>query len=101
MLRVLDRAVPRVLARDAPGELVQVRLADDDRTGGHETLDGGGRARGDVVGVDAGAVRRADACGVEEVLHEQSLAVQQARRRRGRLDVGDHGIPGVGHEAVR
>ena len=39
MRRVLDGSVPRVLARHAPGELVQVRLADDDRSGGDEPLD--------------------------------------------------------------
>ena len=33
MRRVVHRPVPRVLARHAPRELVQVRLADDDRTG--------------------------------------------------------------------
>ena len=94
---VLHRAVPGVLARDAPRELVQVRLADDDRARGDESLDGRRGAVGHVIGVDVRAVGRADAGGVDQVLDEQRPPVQRPRHARPRLDVGDHRVPGVSH----
>ena len=95
--RVLDGAVPVVLARHAPGELVQVRLADDDGTGGNEPLDRGRGARRDVVGVDARAVGRANARGVDQVLDEESAPVQRPRQRSGRLDGRDDRVVRVAH----
>ena len=79
--RVLDRAVPGVLARDAPRELVQIRLADDDCSCVDEGLHGGGSAIGHVVCVDLRAVRRADSGGVEQILDEERLPREWARFR--------------------
>ena len=98
MRRVLHRPVPRVLARHAPGELVQVRLADDDGARADEALDRRRRPRRHVVGVDLRAVGRADPRGVDQVLDEQALPVQRPRPRRLRLDLGDDRVPVVGHE---
>jgi hypothetical protein len=70
----------RVLGRDAVGELVQVRLADDAVAGGFETRDGLRGPVGDVVGEEDRAVGRRQAGGVEEVLDCQRGA---GRRRLG------------------
>ncbi len=67
---IVHRPVPRVLARHTPRELVQVRLADDDRTGVDEPLHGRCGPRRHVVGVDLRAVRRADARRVDQILDE-------------------------------
>ena len=95
--RVLHRPVPRVLARHAPRELVQVRLADDDGARAHEPLDRRCGARRHVVRVDLRAVRRADAGGVDQVLDEQALAVQRAGQRLARLDLRDDRVVVVAH----
>ena len=94
---VLHRPVAGVLARDAPRELVQVRLADDDGARRHEALHRGRAARRHVIRVDLRAVGRADPGGVDQILDEQPRAVQRSGPRRLRLDLGDDRVPGVGH----
>ena len=79
MCWVLHRPVPGVLARDAPRELVQVRLADDDGAGRHEALHRGRGSGRHVIRVDLRAVGGADPGGVDQVLDEQPLAVQRSR----------------------
>src|SRR5207302_1300492 len=72
---------------------VQVRLADDDRSGVDEALHRRRGPLGYVVGVDLRAVRRAHARRVDQVLDEEPLAVQRARERLTRPDLRDNGGP--------
>ncbi len=95
--RVLHGAVPVVLARHPPGELVQVRLADDDRPRGDEPLHRRGRLHGHMVGVDLRAVGRADPGGVDQVLDEQPPPVQRAGPRRRGLHLGDDRVVRIAH----
>ena len=81
MRRVVARPVPLALAEDAPRELGQVRLADEDGARVEEALDRRRVPLGDVIGVEARAVRRADAGGVEEVLDRERPARRAARAR--------------------
>ena len=80
--RVADGAVERVLARHAPGELVQVGLADDHGAGVDEPLDGGRRPRRDVLTEQRRAVRRAHPRGVEEVLGRERDARERPEPAR-------------------
>ena len=93
------RPVPLALAEDAPGELGQVRLADDDRAGVDEALHGLGVPLRDVVRVETGSVGRADPGRVEEVLDRE----RPARKRPGAgfagLDSRDERVPLVVHVA--
>ena len=86
--RVDDVAEVRVLARHAPGELVGVGLADDDRALGLERRDGRRGATRDVVGEDRRRVGRPHARGVDEVLDEQRHARQAARHPGARPGQG-------------
>ena len=84
MRGVVARSVPLAVAEHAPRELGQVRLADHDRTGVEQTLDGDRGAIGNVLGIEARAVRRAHAGGVEEILDRE----RPARERPGRRPPG-------------
>ena len=96
---VVAGAVPLVLAEHAPGELGQVRLADDDGAGVDEPLNGGRVALGHVVGIDPRAVRRTDAGRVEEVLDgERPPRERPGPRPSPGSDARDEGVPAiVGH----
>ncbi len=85
--RVVAHAVPLVVPEHAPGELREVRLAHEHRPGVEQPLRGDRRPRRNVVGVDARAVGRADARGVEEILDGErptgqrpGLSARRARR---------------------
>ena len=99
MERVVHRAVPRVRAEHAPGELGQVALADDDRAGVEHTLHDACVPGRNVVGVDPRAVRRADAGRVDQILDEQrppgERPVGGAAQRL--VEPGDRGVEGVDH----
>src|SRR3954454_21556172 len=97
MRGILHGAVPGVLARHAPRELVQVRLADDAGARLDQALDRACSPLGHVVSVDAGPVRRPNARGVDQVLHEEPLPAQRSWSRRSSLDLGDERVPVVGH----
>jgi hypothetical protein len=73
----------RVLGRDAVGELVQVRLADDGVARGLERRDRRCSLCRDVLGEDRGAVGRPQPGRVEEVLDREPDALGR------RLDLGD------------
>ena len=75
----MARAVPLALAEDAPRELGQMRLADEDGAGVEQALNGGRVPLGDVVGVEARAVRRANPGRVEEILDRERLPRERAR----------------------
>ena len=99
MERVVNGAVPRVDAENAPGELGQVGLADDDGAGVERALDDR-RVRGrDVVAVDARAVGRPDPGGVDQVLDEQRAPCERpvggAEQRL--VEPGDRGVEGIVH----
>ena len=87
--RVLHGAVPGVLARDAPRELVQVRLADERRARVEQALHRRRRALRDVIGVDRRAVGGADPCRVDQVLHREPAAGERAFARGARLERRD------------
>ena len=76
-----DGAVGAVARGHAPGELVQVGLAEHDRAGVDQAAHARGRAHRDVVAEDPRAVGRAHARRVEDVLDEQ----RHAGERPGRL----------------
>ena len=76
--RVADRPVERVLARHAPGELVQVRLADDHGAGIDEALHRAGRRDRHVIAEERRAVGRAHACRVQEILRRERDAGEPA-----------------------
>ena len=100
--RVADGAVERVLARDAPGELVQVGLADDHRAGVDDALHRARAARGHVLAEDPRPVGGAQTRRVEEILGrerhagerpEPALAAQRAGVEQRALAVdGDEGV---------
>ena len=79
--RVDGVAVERVLATDAPGELVEVGLAHDDRALRLERRHGGRAALGYVV-ANRRAVGPSHARGVDEVLDEHRDAGQRAAHAR-------------------
>ena len=103
--RVAHGAVPRVVAEHAPGELDEVRLAEDGRARVEHAVDDARVALGDVVAVDPRAVGRPDPGGVDQVLDEQ----RAPRERPGRalppqrlVEPGDPGVPRVGlHRGAR
>ena len=103
MERVVDGAVPRVDAEHAPGELGQVGLADDDRTGVERSLDDGRVGGRDVVAVDARAVGRADPGRVDQVLDEQRAPGERpfggAEQRL--VEPGDRGVVRVGEARLQ
>ena len=80
-----DGAIGAVARRHAPGELVQVGLAEHDRPGVHEPPDARRRMHGHVVAEDARAVGRAHARGVEDVLDQQRHARQRPERHVPRM----------------
>src|SRR4051812_8983454 len=98
MQRVVHGAVPRVDPEDAPRELGQVGLAYDDRAGVERSLDDGRMSGGNMVAVDARAVRRPDPGGVDQVLDEQRAPregpVGGAEQRL--VEARDRGVGGVG-----
>src|SRR6185312_15914527 len=67
MSRVETRSVELVRPEDAPRELGQVRLADDDRAGVDQALDHRRGAARDVIAIQTRAVRRPDTGRVDEV----------------------------------
>ena len=69
--RIRHEAEVRVQRRDAVGELVQVRLADDRVASVLEEAHRLGRPVGHVVGEEDGAVGRRQAGGVEQVLDRE------------------------------
>ena len=75
-----DGAVGAVARRHAPGELVQVGLAEHDRAGVEQPPHARRRAHRDVVAEDARAVGRAHARRVEDVLDEQRHACERPGR---------------------
>ena len=87
-----------VLARRPPGELVQVRLADHDRTGLLEQGDRLRRAGRDMVSEDRRPVSRPHSRCVEEVLDEH----RNARQRPGHagLRPPDRLLPAIGEQRV-
>ena len=76
---IADGPVEGVLARDAPGELVQVRLADDHGAGVDDPLHRARGARRHVVAEQRRAVGRAHARGVEQVLGRERNAGERAQ----------------------
>ena len=80
---IADGAVEGVLARHAPGELVQVRLADDHGTGVGESLHGARGTRRDVLAEERRAVGRAHPGGVEQVLGRERHARRAPRAGPG------------------
>ena len=78
VVRVAGRAERRVLGRRAHGELVEVRLADDDGAGGAQALDDGGVVRRPPAVEDLRRAGRRDAAGAEVVLEGDGHAGQRA-----------------------
>ena len=75
-----DGAVGAVARGHAPGELVQIGLAEHDRAGVEQPAHARRRAHRDVVTEDPRAVGRAHARRVEDVLDEQRHAGQRPER---------------------
>src|SRR6185503_10627992 len=100
--RVVHGAVPLVRSEHAPGELGEVRLADDGGAGIEHALDDARVTRRHVVGVDARAVGRPDACRVDQVLHEHRPSGQRSGIGSSQrlVEPGDPGVERVGHEGM-
>ena len=77
---VVAHAEQLVVAEHAPGELRQVRLADDHGTRVERALDDGRVRLRHVIGEQARAVRRAHARDVDQVLHRRACAPRAGRR---------------------
>ena len=98
MRRIVARAVPLARAEHAPGELGQMCLADDDGACRNGPVDDDRIPLGHVVGIQSRPVRRADACGVDQILDEQRAAVERpvagwcrlGDRRDDRVQVAGH-----------
>src|SRR5690606_38016043 len=75
--RVVRRAEVRVVGRRAQGDLVRVRLADDDGSGREQATNGLRVLGRDVIAEEPRAIRRADAGGVGQVLDADRDAVQR------------------------
>ena len=78
IVRVARRSERRILVGRAERELVQVGLAQEDRTGLAKMRDRRAVARGDMPVADARRRRRRDAAHVEQVLDRDRDAVQRA-----------------------
>ena len=73
-----NRAVGRVLARGAKGELVKVALSHDDSAGCAQPFDDGRVRAGNVGSPHAGGGGRRDAAHVDEVFDRDGDAVERA-----------------------
>ena len=104
--RVAHGAVVGIGARDAVGQLVQPRLADQDRPCRVQSLDCGGVLFGDDVGKQGRAHGGRQTLGVEEVLRSVGNTVQRSPgpvcadlglglRGLGQRGVGCHGQVGI------
>ena len=82
----------RGLGRRAHGELVHVRLAEDDRAGGVETLDHRGVVGADEIVEHLRAAGRQPACGAEDVLLRERNPGERPGFARRALLVGGPGL---------
>jgi hypothetical protein len=83
------------LPQDAPRELGEVRLAEEDRAGVEDALNRDRVPFRHVVLVELRPVRRADAGRFEEVLDGQRAAGERAGHGDAGLHPGDERVPGV------
>ena len=96
MSGIVHGPVPRVLTEDAPCELGQVGLADDDAAGIEDLLHDGRVALRNVVAVDLRAVRRADPGRIDQILDESGAAGERADggTAQGLVEPGDPRVAG-------
>jgi hypothetical protein len=91
---VVDGAVPLVRAQHTPRELRKVGLPDHRGSRVERPLDDDRVPVGHMVRVDLRPVRRADACGVDEILDEERASRQRPRGGAGErlVQPGDAGV---------